>query len=155
MCKCKIKSKTPAGSLGNFNYVFECKNSTGEIKEISVTSGNDNTALLLAELECSEGSITQSSVEPVIETYIDSTTIKTSNSVAQIEVRHKINTGAAAGTVYTEVTSGGEGDCSVGVVMGKWSAWTLLMNHAGIVNISLKNKYPNDIGVISEIKYYK
>jgi len=154
MCECKIKSKTPAGTLGNFNYVFECKSSTGVIKEISVTSGNDNTAMLLAELECSEDKITPAA-EAVIETYIDSTTVKTSNSVAEIKVRHKINTGAALGTVYTEVTSGGEGDCSVGVVMGKWSAWTLLMNHAGVVNISLKNKYPNDIGVISEIKYFK
>lgn len=52
MCECKIKSKTPAGSLGNYNYVFECEKADGTIQEIEVSSSNDIQAKALAELEC-------------------------------------------------------------------------------------------------------
>lgn len=54
MCTCKQKSKKPAGTPGNFNYVFTCTKDDGTKTEIKVTSGNDNEAKQLAELECSE-----------------------------------------------------------------------------------------------------
>lgn len=57
MCTCKQKSKKPAGSPGNFNYVFTCTKDDGTKTEIKVTSGNDNEAKQLAELECQEKSI--------------------------------------------------------------------------------------------------
>lgn len=54
MCICKQKSKKPAGTPGNFNYVFTCTKDDGTTKEIKVTAGNDNEAKQLAELECDE-----------------------------------------------------------------------------------------------------
>ncbi|MCE7070884.1 hypothetical protein LZG74_11255 [Dyadobacter sp. CY327] len=54
MCTCKQKSKKPAGTPGNFNYVFSCTNDDGTKTEIKVTAGNDNEAKQLAELECDE-----------------------------------------------------------------------------------------------------
>lgn len=54
MCICKQKSKKPAGTPGNFNYVFTCTKDDGTKTEIKVTSGNDNEAKQLAELECDE-----------------------------------------------------------------------------------------------------
>ncbi len=56
MCTCKQKSKKPAGSPGNFNYIFLCVKNDGTKKEIKVTAGNDNEAKQLAELECEDSS---------------------------------------------------------------------------------------------------
>lgn len=152
MCECKQISKTPSDIRGNSNYIFQCTNSSST-KEIKVTSENDNSAKMLAELECREAE--KKLTEPTIEPYIDSTTIRTGNSIATIQVRHFLYTGAAAGTVYTEVTNLTGGECSTGVVMGVWSPWIDLISHIGVVNVSIQNSYPNDIGVKSEVKYYK
>lgn len=57
MCICKQKSKKPAGTPGNFNYVFTCTKDDGTKTEIKVTSGNDNEAKQLAELECDESKV--------------------------------------------------------------------------------------------------
>lgn len=48
--------KTPAGGgLGNFNYTYKCKCTSGTEKgEIVVTSANDGEAKKLAQLECDE-----------------------------------------------------------------------------------------------------
>ncbi len=58
MCTCKQKSKKPAGSPGNFNYVFSCITSDGKKKEIKLNAGNDLDAKSLAELECEESEVT-------------------------------------------------------------------------------------------------
>lgn len=82
--------------------------------------------------------------------------ITTSNSVANVEIRHKLNTGAVGGTIYTKGNDGGFGTASVGVLgHGIWSKWMVLGSHVGVVNVTIVNEYPNDIGVISEVKYYK
>jgi hypothetical protein len=54
MCTCKLKSKSPAGSPGNFNYVYTCTKADGSQQEIKVSAGNDNEGKKLAELECEE-----------------------------------------------------------------------------------------------------
>jgi hypothetical protein len=51
MCTCIQKDKKHLGS-GNFEYTFECTKTDGTKKTIKVTSGNDNQAKQLAELEC-------------------------------------------------------------------------------------------------------
>jgi hypothetical protein len=48
MCDCKLLKKEHLGS-GNFNWTFKCKRSN---KSVTVTSGNENEARQLAELEC-------------------------------------------------------------------------------------------------------
>ena len=54
MATVKQKSKKHVGS-GNFEYVFSCKCDDGKDKsDVTVTSGNDNQAKSLAELECAE-----------------------------------------------------------------------------------------------------
>lgn len=53
MCECKVKTKVPAGSPGNFNYEVECKK-RGRSKIFPITTTNDNYARQLAELECQE-----------------------------------------------------------------------------------------------------
>jgi hypothetical protein len=50
----KQTKKTPAGSLGNFNYEFECTCGGGAKYIVKVTSANDNQAKQLAQLECDE-----------------------------------------------------------------------------------------------------
>jgi hypothetical protein len=57
MCTCKQKSKKPAGTPGNYNYVFSCTKDDGTKIEIKVTAANDNEAKQLAELECEETKI--------------------------------------------------------------------------------------------------
>lgn len=57
MCTCVQKSKTLAGSSGDFNYVFTCTADDGIIKTINVTAGNDNKAKQLAELQCSQDQV--------------------------------------------------------------------------------------------------
>lgn len=45
--------KTPAGGTGNFNYEYSCRCSNGgQRPNVIVTSGNDNGARALAQLEC-------------------------------------------------------------------------------------------------------
>lgn len=53
MCDCKLKSKKPAGPIGNFNYKYECAKG-GRTKVFSVTAANDNEGKRLVELECEE-----------------------------------------------------------------------------------------------------
>ena len=53
MCVCELKDKKPAGSLGTFNYKFECKK-LGKSKTFVITTANDNEAKQLCELECEE-----------------------------------------------------------------------------------------------------
>lgn len=53
MAKITLKSKKHLGS-GNFEYTFECFCSPKPLKEIKVTSGNDNEAKQLAQMECDE-----------------------------------------------------------------------------------------------------
>lgn len=53
MATLTLKSKTHLGS-GNFEYTYECFCSPRPVKEIKVTSGNDNEAKALAQLECDE-----------------------------------------------------------------------------------------------------
>jgi hypothetical protein len=54
MATVKQKSKTPAGTPGNFNYEFDCTCKSGRKHVIKVTSANDNQAKQLAQLECDE-----------------------------------------------------------------------------------------------------
>ena len=54
MASIKFIKKTPAGSLGNFNYEYECTCSSGAKHKITVSSANDNQAKQLAEMECDE-----------------------------------------------------------------------------------------------------
>ncbi len=63
MCTCKQKSKKPAGSPGNFNYVFTCTKENGIKVEIKVTAGNDNEAKALAELECQDTEVIKTIAE--------------------------------------------------------------------------------------------
>ena len=51
-CTCSLVSKTNQGA-GNFLYVFACQKD-GTFHNVTVTSGNDNEAKQLAELECDE-----------------------------------------------------------------------------------------------------
>lgn len=53
MAKITLKDKKHIGS-GNFEYTYECFCSPKPVKEIKVTSGNDNEAQTLAESECDE-----------------------------------------------------------------------------------------------------
>jgi hypothetical protein len=48
-----LKNKKHLGS-GNFEYTFECFCSPKPLKEIKVTSGNDNEAQALAQIECDQ-----------------------------------------------------------------------------------------------------
>jgi hypothetical protein len=48
-----LKNKKHLGS-GNFEYTFECFCSPKPLREIKVTSGNDNEAQALAQLECDQ-----------------------------------------------------------------------------------------------------
>ncbi|RZK26487.1 MAG: murein L,D-transpeptidase [Flavobacterium sp.] len=57
MCICKQKSKTPAGSPGNFNYIFSCTDANNNTRDIKISAGNDVEAKMLAEEECSENKI--------------------------------------------------------------------------------------------------
>ena len=54
MSSVEFIKKTPAGSLGNFNYEYKCKCADSSTHIIKVTTTNDNQAKQLAELECSE-----------------------------------------------------------------------------------------------------
>lgn len=65
MCTSKQKSKKPAGTPGNFNYVFTYTKDDGTKTEIKVTSGNDNEAKQLAELECEDLKI-KSAIQKII-----------------------------------------------------------------------------------------
>ena len=51
MSQIKLKSKKNIGA-GNFEYVFECLCDPRPLKDITVTSGNDNEAAQLAQIEC-------------------------------------------------------------------------------------------------------
>lgn len=53
MCTCVQTEKKHLGS-GNFEYTFECTKPDGTKKKVKVTSGNDNQAKQLAELECND-----------------------------------------------------------------------------------------------------
>lgn len=72
MCNCKQKSKKPAGTPGNFNYVFTCTKDDGSTVEIKITAGNDNEAKQLAELEC-EDSKAKQSIKRIIKNDFDET----------------------------------------------------------------------------------
>jgi hypothetical protein len=54
MAKVKFVKKTPAGTPGNFNYEYECTCSNGKVHKVTVTSGNDNEAKQLAQLQCEQ-----------------------------------------------------------------------------------------------------
>lgn len=54
MASITFVKKTPAGSLGNFNYEYKCTCASGTKHTITVTSTNDNQAKQLAEMECND-----------------------------------------------------------------------------------------------------
>ena len=54
MASVKFIEKKPAGGAGNFEYKYECTCSSGKKHNVSVTTGNDNQAKQLAEMECNE-----------------------------------------------------------------------------------------------------
>jgi hypothetical protein len=53
MATITLKTKKHLGS-GNFECTFECFCSPRPLKEIKVTSGNDNEAQALAQMECDQ-----------------------------------------------------------------------------------------------------
>jgi hypothetical protein len=53
MATLTLKSKKDLGA-GNFEFIFECFCSPKPLKDIKVTSGNDNEARQLAQMECDE-----------------------------------------------------------------------------------------------------
>lgn len=52
MCTCKQKSKVAAGTPGNYNYVYTCKDADGKETDYSFAATSDRQALELAELLC-------------------------------------------------------------------------------------------------------
>lgn len=89
-----------------------------------------------------------------IDSYIDNTSLVTSNSIASIYIRHKIISGALASTIYTDANKGNLGSCSVGSIQGVWSDWIKLAEHTISIGVEINNRYSNDIIVISEVRYY-
>jgi len=69
MCTCKQKSKKPAGSPGNFNYVFVCTKEDGTVSELKITAGNDNEAKILAEVECKDSKKIQAIQKIIIDDF--------------------------------------------------------------------------------------
>lgn len=53
MGKLTLKNKKDLGK-GNFEYTYDCFCSPKPLKEIKVTSGNDNEAKQLAQQECDD-----------------------------------------------------------------------------------------------------
>ncbi len=56
MCTCVQKDKKHLGS-GNYEYTFECTKPDGSKTTVKVTTGNDNQAKQLAELECDDSKL--------------------------------------------------------------------------------------------------
>ncbi len=46
--------KSPAGSMGNFNYIYNFTCNSGKKGTLTVSSANDNGAKMLAELEAAD-----------------------------------------------------------------------------------------------------
>jgi len=53
MGEIKLKSKKNIGA-GNFEYVYQCFCDPKPLKDITVTSGNDQEGKQLAQMECDE-----------------------------------------------------------------------------------------------------
>ena len=102
MCTCKQKSKKPAGSPGNFNYVFTCTTDDGTTKEVKITSGNDNEAKQLAELECDDVKISKkrSRVKAI------------HPSPTNFHLGEHISTICNCGVDYSDSENGGGGNCA-------------------------------------------
>jgi hypothetical protein len=87
----------------------------------------------------------------VIESFFSGMTIRTSNSVANVEVHAKsLGPGACA----VEFLDGAK---TVGLLAPPltYTPWTVLDSHIGTATFTIRNNVKCDTGVLAEIRYYK
>lgn len=87
-----------------------------------------------------------------IEEYFGTTSIQTSNSVANIEVRH-LSYGPGFCNVDTRSSLGKT--ITTAAPPAFWSPWQVLESHIGEISLTISNTVNCDTGVRSQVKYWK
>jgi hypothetical protein len=88
----------------------------------------------------------------VIEEYFSTTSIKTSNSIANVEVRH-LSYGPGFCNVDTRSSLGKT--ITTAAPPAIWSPWQVLEIHMGEISLTISNTVNCDTGVRSQVKYWK
>lgn len=88
----------------------------------------------------------------VIDEYFSSTRIETSNSIANIEVRH-LSFGPGFCDVETRSSLGGVSKTLAPPAI--WGPWGVLESHIGEVGLTITNTVNCDTGVRSQVRYWK
>jgi hypothetical protein len=90
--------------------------------------------------------------EKTVVPFVEGMTIKTGNSVANIDVRAKSFGPGACGVTFS--TDGGNSIHFLALPLA-YSPWTILASHAGATSFKITHTVECDTGILGEIRYYK
>lgn len=96
--------------------------------------------------------ITARAEEKTVVPFVEGMTIKTGNSVANVDVRAKSFGPGACGVTFS--TEGGNSIHFLAPPLA-YSPWTVLAPHTGAASFTITHSVECDTGVLGEIRYFK